>query len=154
MNSKTEYSRCRLPRLTIDREEWKTAKQQERKGLDDEEKSSFDEELSEEEMKWLTDEEGVMAAWNEENARKESKRKSNDGVRDDRSAKRKKLDVLVDWGKNGEKEEEHSDIRSWLLGDEEDTVTEMVDKDEPLLELAKQEIRLRQMELDKSKRKT
>ena len=48
LNSRTEYSRCRLPRLTIDREEWKTAKQQERKGLDDEEKSSFDEELSEE----------------------------------------------------------------------------------------------------------
>ena len=24
LNYKTEYSRCRLPRLTIDREDWKT----------------------------------------------------------------------------------------------------------------------------------
>ena len=151
LNSRTEYSRCRLPRLTIDREEWKTAKQQERKGVDDEEKSPFDEELSEEEMKWLTDEQGVMAAWNEENARKESKRKSNDGVRDDRSAKRKKLDVMVDWGEDREKEEKQGDIRSLLLWDEEDTVTEMVVKDAPLLESRKPEIRLRQMELDFSK---
>ena len=30
LNSKTEYSRCRLPRLTIDRDEWKKAKKLEK----------------------------------------------------------------------------------------------------------------------------
>ena len=30
LNSKTEYSRCRLPRLTIDRSEWEERKLKER----------------------------------------------------------------------------------------------------------------------------
>ena len=34
LNSKTEYSRCRLPRLVIDNEEWKKAKKEERKLLE------------------------------------------------------------------------------------------------------------------------
>ena len=34
MNSKTEYSRCRLPRLVIDREEWKQSKKEEKKALE------------------------------------------------------------------------------------------------------------------------
>ena len=36
MNSKTEYSRCRLPRLVIDNEEWRKAKKEERKDLEKE----------------------------------------------------------------------------------------------------------------------
>ena len=34
MNSKTEYSRCRLPRLVIDNEEGKKAKKEEKKDLE------------------------------------------------------------------------------------------------------------------------
>ena len=37
LNYKTEYSRCRLPRLTIDREDWKTAKEKETKRLKEDE---------------------------------------------------------------------------------------------------------------------
>ena len=36
LNSKTEYSRCRLPRLTIDKEVWKTAKKEEERMLGEE----------------------------------------------------------------------------------------------------------------------
>ena len=36
MSSKTEYSRCRLPRLVIDNEEWRKAKKEEQKDLEKE----------------------------------------------------------------------------------------------------------------------
>ena len=34
LNSKTEYSRCRLPRLTIYKEEWSSAKRKEKELMD------------------------------------------------------------------------------------------------------------------------
>ena len=46
MNYKTEYSRCRLPRLVIDNEEWRKAKKEERKDLEKEKDGSeADEEI-------------------------------------------------------------------------------------------------------------
>ena len=146
LNFKTEYSRCRLPRLTIDREEWKSAKQQEKKVADDE-NAKFDGELTEEELNWLTKEEGMMATWNEDSARKEFKRKTADGARGQRSAKRKKLERLVDWGTNGEGEEDQEGVRKWLLGEHEEPVTELVETGVPLLELRRPEMKLKQMEL-------
>jgi hypothetical protein len=56
LNSRTEYSRCRLPRLTIDREEWKTAKEKEKKVSEEDAATGVDE-LTEEELAWLTEEE-------------------------------------------------------------------------------------------------
>ena len=34
LNSKTEYSRCRLPRLTVNMGEWRTKKKEEKKSLE------------------------------------------------------------------------------------------------------------------------
>ena len=34
LNSKTEYSRCRLPRLTVDMDEWRSKKTEEKKSLE------------------------------------------------------------------------------------------------------------------------
>ena len=78
-------------RVTIDREECKTVKQKENKV------SYKVVELPEEEIKWLTDEESIMAAWNEKNTRNEFKRQVDDGVRDERFAKKKKLLLLAQW---------------------------------------------------------
>ena len=36
LNSRTEYSRCRLPRLTLDKDEWRTAKRKKRELLEKE----------------------------------------------------------------------------------------------------------------------
>ena len=33
LNSKTEYSRCHLPRLTVDMDDWRTRKKKERREL-------------------------------------------------------------------------------------------------------------------------
>ena len=50
-------------RLTIDREEWKTAREKEKKVLEEEDTTVHDE-LIDEEMAWLTEEESAMATWN------------------------------------------------------------------------------------------
>ena len=145
LNSKTEYSRCRLPRLTIDREEWKTAKEKEKK-VSEEEDTTVDDELIDEEMAWLTEEESAMATWNGNNHRERSKRKTVQD-QDVRGSKRKKLDLLVDWGEHGEDEKEEGNIRSWLTGEREEESAAgdvMVDT---LLVLEKPTKRLKQLEL-------
>ena len=113
LNSRTEYSRCRLPRLTIDKEEWKTAKEKEKKASAEEAATVVDA-LTEEELAWLTEEESSMATCNGEKQREQSMRKTEDQER--RGSKRKKLDLIVDWVEHGEDEEEASSIKKWLTG--------------------------------------
>ena len=100
--------------MTIDRDEWKAAKEKEKK-VSDEEDTTVDDELIDEEMAWLTEEESAMATWNGNHHRERSKRKTVQD-QDVRGSKRKKLDLLVDWGEHGEDEKEAGNIRSWLTG--------------------------------------
>ena len=92
LNSRTEYSRCRVPRLTIDKEEWKTAKKSERKLLEAKESvvSMEDEGRAQRRM------EEDMTTWQEKIIREKSKRKPLESK--ERPAKRKNLDRLVEWG--------------------------------------------------------
>ena len=106
LNSKTEYSRCRLPRLTVDIEEWMSKKKEEKKIL---------EPIPELGMEWLNEE------WDGEI--KEEKRKPEDTA--NIKQKRRKLEPLVGWG---EKLDNPAPcIRAWLLQDssqEEETDVE------------------------------
>ena len=100
LNSKSEYSRCRVPRLRVDMEEWKTKRASQSLG-----KTSLQEEQNEEIIKDLEMiEEGVR--------RKESKRKGDPEVGSKRSSKRRKFARLTNWG---EAEEVSSLGEEWGL---------------------------------------
>jgi hypothetical protein len=100
LNSKSEYSRCRVPRLRVDMEEWKTKRASQSQG-----KTSLQEEQNEEIIKDLEIiEEGVR--------RKESKRKGDPEVGSKRSSKRRKFARLTNWG---EAEEVSSLGEEWGL---------------------------------------
>jgi hypothetical protein len=100
LNSKSEYSRCQVPRLRVDMEEWKTKRASQSQG-----KTSLQEEQSEEIIKDLEMiEEGVR--------RKESKRKGDPEVGSKRSSKRRKFARLTNWG---EAEEVSSLGEEWGL---------------------------------------
>ena len=104
LNSKTEYSRCRIPRLTIDKEVWKTAKKEEERLLGCEE--DVHKELEQEEYR-------ILELGRREADRMSKKRKV---YEQGGKKKRMKLDPLLNWGmKDGESEsEESSDLRRWL----------------------------------------
>ena len=119
LNSKAEFNRCRLPRLTINRDDWlfksdqntviaKPKEGTEVTGEFPEAGGTFDDEL------------GESALWNLGKMKKASKRKKK--VKDDtktgsdtegRKKKRAKLEKLENWGE-AELENE-LDVRSWLL---------------------------------------
>ena len=69
INSKTEYSRCRIPRLTIDREGWKSAKDAEAK---DRKKGDMTARQTEDEIRM---EEERISAWQRDQESSRSKRK-------------------------------------------------------------------------------
>ena len=87
LNSKTEYNRCKVPRVKVDFEEWKTSKEQERSGQ--EENHHLEKEL--------------------ENSLQERdlKRKSEEKLKS--RPKRLRLEPLVGWGDNSIKEGEDSE---------------------------------------------
>ena len=104
LNSKTEYSRCRLPRLTIDKEVWKTAKKEEERMLGEE---GVSKELEQEEYM-------MLELRHREADRIAKKRKIGEGGG---KKKRMKLDPLLNWGNEDDgvgESEERSDIRVWL----------------------------------------
>ena len=89
LNSKTEYSRCRIPRLTIDTEGWKKFKKEEserEKQLELQQMQSQEEELR------LT--ERRMDECEQSSRRMESKRKQEATKR---KAKKLRLEPLVEW---------------------------------------------------------
>ena len=107
LNSKSEYSRCKLPRLTIDRDTWNSQKQA----------TSVIESGEDVALEKLTTE-------LEENlARTETRPFLQDGKRKKQAAgskkkpKRLKLDPLVGWGE-GEVRKEELEIQDWLTRSE------------------------------------
>ena len=87
LNSKTEYLRCRLPRLVIDNEELRKSKTEEKKNLEKEIVST------ENDLDNVSD----RGMENEvDNNRMENKRKK--GKSGTGQSKKRKLDPVVDWG--------------------------------------------------------
>ena len=105
LNSKTEYSRCRLPRLVIDNEEWKKAKKEERKLL----------EINLEDPEELTS--TSTGGLEMESSRMEKKRKDKDGTntKPPKNNKKRKLEPLIDWGENKIGTEQGIIPREWFL---------------------------------------
>ena len=109
LNSKTEYSRCRIPRLTIDTEGWKKFKKEEQ-----EQEKLLEIQLEQERNENMLANEGRMDEYEKSSRRMEGKRKNECGnVR----TKRMKLEPLVDWG-NGSEVNGHQDendlMDKWL----------------------------------------
>ena len=112
LNSKTEYSRCCLPRLTIDKEAWTTARKKQEEMVD---VAAGAEEHD------LQKDQDAVAAGQLDTVREARKRKSGAGGR---KSKKRKLDPLQDWGvgefadggdgEYGEVMEESNDIQCWL----------------------------------------
>ena len=75
MISKTKYSRCRLSRITIDRDKWRSAKELEKTKM--KEKEVVEQEQVEKEDFMLTEEETLMADWHRDQERPIAKRKWN-----------------------------------------------------------------------------
>jgi hypothetical protein len=129
LNSKTEYSRCRVPRLVVDMEEWRKKKMEERKDLEavtpptDHDDLGLEMESSGREVAAPT---------------YELKRKKQVGGP---KGKRRKLEPLVDWGEV----DGHDIWEDWLIkeGEMRNKVNWLISKEEPLPNM-----KLKQMEID------
>ena len=87
LNSRSEYSRCQIPRLTIDMEDWKERKKAEQKGI---ELAAASLEIDEVDIMKC----GAAASMMMVEKRKKCQEKGSDG----RRRKMRKLNTLVDWG--------------------------------------------------------
>ena len=137
LNSKSEYSRCRIPRLVIDQEEWRINKKKERQELEViREEIVMQEDEDGEECTNVLDEERVFESVEIKNKVDAKRRKVGS---DKPPAKRKKLENLTDWGKDVEvgEDEPETEASSWLLSKE--TVAVNLDVEMP---------RMKQLELD------
>ena len=86
LNSKAEYSRCRVPRLTINKEEWKG--RDEAKGKEEEPIKDNQEEVLE----------SGGSAWDISRCSEKRRRKEGGG----RKSKRRKYELLVGWGEGND----------------------------------------------------
>ena len=109
LNSKTEYSRCRIPRLIIDQEAWQGMKKKE-KEIQEEEIKRMEEDLQPFGMKELEEVLCPIVI--------DVKRKI-DPLEKSKSLKRRKLEVLEEWGENPI-EEDRLEIKSWLTSSKQE----------------------------------
>ena len=85
LNSKTEYSRCKLPRLTVDLEEWRRSQEEEWQAGKERDKL---------EMARIKDNERALLVYEEQGGEKRKPL----GMDNGRMKKRRKLEKLIDWG--------------------------------------------------------
>jgi hypothetical protein len=112
LNSRSEYSRCRLPRLMIDTEEWRVKKKEEKKALEPEKIVT----------EICTEEEGIdnELAVEEESARRMTSKRKEWKDEKLKPAKRMKLAPLTNWG--GKVTEKRQGVLDWLTVPEETKV--------------------------------
>ena len=137
LNSKSEYTRCRIPRLVIDQAEWSKHKLNEKAEL----------EKGVEPVDIVTVENGEtivevreeeITLEKQERRNKFQKRKVVDAC-DKPASKRRKFDKMTDWGTEEESlntEVGQGMITNWLMNDKNDTIEEIVrveDRDEDKL---------------------
>ena len=97
LNSKTEYSRCRLIRLTVERPEWEIIKEWKKQEKKEAEKAL--------ELVTINDEEDIIgngtgSVWEMGRLRIKQKRKNQEGSKDEDKpkTKRRRMAPLDDWG--------------------------------------------------------
>ena len=104
LNSKSEYSRCKLPRLTIDRDTWNSQKQA----------TSIIESVEDVALEKLTTElEDNLASTGTRAFLQDGKRKKQSAGGMKKRPKRLNLDPLIGWGE-GVVGEEEKEIQDWL----------------------------------------
>ena len=157
LNSRSEYTRCRIPRLVIDQDEWKKHKLNEKSEL---EKKTEPEEIvtleNGEEVVEVREEEKILS--NQEKKSKFQKRKV-DESNDKPAKKRRKFDLMANWGDEDEElntnntEVEQSRITAWLRNENE--IVDDVEEDpevevgiKPHENLILKKTKLRQLELN------
>ena len=129
----------------IDHDGWKKSKQEEKKSLEsgEEQKAGPEEEYWEEWTSNLLEDELDMEKMRRKAGSRESKRKAEEN---NKPAKRKKMENLMDWGAEGSLEEEDNGIRKWLLAEVKPEGTPL----ESGTSVSKQSktIRMKQLEID------
>ena len=121
LNSKTEYSRCRLPRLTIDRSEWEERKLKERQ---EQELIMKESEVGD---KASSDSLNGGAVW--ELGMRSVMEKRKQTTEETGRRKRRKREILVCWG--GPLTAEEDGIKRWLIASDE--VVDRSDKDSSMV---------------------
>ena len=153
LNSKSEYTRCRIPRLVIDQVEWKKHKQNEKSELErnDEPEEIVTLETGEQVME-VREEERTLGQ--QEKRNKVQKRKEVEAM-EKPANKRRKFDLMTEWGDgdgNLNSETEQCMISAWLRKDDNDRERregledEEKREDEPMS--TKKKVKLRQLELN------
>ena len=114
LNSKSEFNRCRVPRLRIDQESWNSMRKKVvvvEAGQEEDEHAVHeveDDDLLEMEILGKAEESG---------RRFDAKRKQEDetAVKDEgRKKKKRKFDTLVNWGEDTNREDDTNGLDSWL----------------------------------------
>ena len=103
LNSRSEFSRCRVPRLRLDMETWtKSSLQEEMTCVEDPTVLAGDDELMDD-----------LAEMEKDSRRMGRKRKEKD---QNRKAKRRKMDKLVGWGEQQDDQSIHQEgVQDWLV---------------------------------------
>ena len=126
LNSKSEFNRCRLPRLTINRDDWLFRTETATATVIANPIAKENQEGFPAEGGSFQDELGDSALWRIGNQKKAVKRKKEtrtDNIPGGRKKKRARLERLENWGET-EKECE-TDVRSWLVTSTETPRTSM-----------------------------
>ena len=131
LNSKTEYNRCRIPRLVIDQEVWQIMRKKQ-KEINDEETKNLEEELQ------PADFHEIQAVIGPE--KETLKRKDTPSSR--KNAKKLKLVQLDGWGENPVSEPKDG-MNSWLLRSSHEE-----QEDHPWPQVSSQESSKRMKQLD------
>jgi hypothetical protein len=116
LNSKAEFNRCRIPRLRIDMEGWKKAKEncgEDNNAPEGWKAGSQDESSEENELRRM--EETIRAEMDGKKRKSDEEPKKSKG----RKKKKLKLDLLVDWGlpeagNDQEVENENEELSDWV----------------------------------------
>ena len=117
LNSKSEYSRCRVPRLRIDKEEWKVdeqkdAKEKKKKKDLEEQAKVVEDSLLMGGAAWDISSRGVTSKKRDGEEEKPGKRKN----------KKRKLELLVGWGEENDRNDDEDSnqevVDNWLRREE------------------------------------
>jgi hypothetical protein len=96
LNSKSEFNRCKVPRLKIDLEGWRNEKEIGKEVTNPPEGQIEEEDLTRRmEMEFVNE---VSLADMEDSARREDFKRKDDGTGKVRKAKKRKLEKLINWG--------------------------------------------------------
>ena len=150
MNSKSEYIRCRIPRLVIDQEDWRVFKKKEKADLEPKQVvKSVEMNDNGEEVADVLEEETEFEMVETRN-KFVKKRKVAEG--DQPSKQKRKYDTIMNWGEIEEVEEAQDEgIRAWLVGEDKGIIPEETEKVQDGFEKPEPK-RLKQMEIEFVKR--